>query len=128
MSLARQNAERNAKASQTRIEEDEQRLALAEANMKNLLTKVNEETRNVEKAIADLKRAQEESEGGLDGQLSSLKSGGLVKQAALAGALLFTLRAGVDTVGFLGGDPSFAFPALLQAALAIICIVGFFSL
>ncbi|KAG7348117.1 hypothetical protein IV203_016822 [Nitzschia inconspicua] len=128
MLLARQSAERNAKVSQAKIEEDEQRLALAEANMKKMLERVNRETRNVEEAIADLKRAQEESEGGLDGQLSSIKSGGVVKQAALAGALLFTLRAGVDTVGFLAGDPSHAFPALLQGALAIICIVSFIFL
>jgi hypothetical protein len=128
MSLARQSAERGAKESQEKIVMDEQRLALAEANMKMMLTKVNEETRNVEEAIAELKRAQEESEAGLNGQLSSLKSGGLVKQASLVGALLFTLRAGVDTFGFLGGEPSFAFPALLQGALAIIFIVGFIFL
>jgi hypothetical protein len=126
--LARQSAERSAKVSQAKIQEDEQRLAFAEANMKKMLTKVNEETRNVEEAIAGLKRAQEESEGGLNGQLSSLKSGGLVKQSALAGAFLFTMRAGVDLVGYLGGDPSFAFPALLQGVLAIICIVGFIFL
>jgi hypothetical protein len=125
MSLAKQSAERNARASQAKIEEDEQRLAMAETNMKKMLARVNQETRNVEEAIEDLKRAQEESEGGLDGTLSSLKSGGVVKQAALAGALLFTLRAGVDTIGFLGGDPSHAFPALLQGALAIVCIVAF---
>jgi hypothetical protein len=125
MSLAKQSAERNARASQAKIEEDEQRLAMAETNMKKMLARVNQETRNVEEAIEDLRRAQEESEGGLDGKLSSLKSGGVVKQAALAGALLFTLRAGVDTIGFLGGDPSHAFPALLQGALAIVCIVAF---
>jgi hypothetical protein len=128
MSLARQSAERSAKVTQAKIEEDEQRLALAEANMKATLAKVNCETRNVEEAIAELKRAQEESEGGLNGQLSSIKSGGLVKQAALAGALLFILRAAADTVGFLAGDQSFVFPALLQGALAIVCIVGFFSI
>lgn len=128
MSLARESAERNAKASQAKIDQEEQRLALAEANMKKMLARVNQETRNVEDAIEDLKRAQEESEGGLDGQLSSLKSGGVVKQAALAGALLFTLRAGVDIIGFLGGDSSHAFPALVQGALAILCIVGFIFL
>lgn len=125
MSLAKESAERNAKASQAKIDEDEQRLAMAEANMRKMLTRVNQETRNVEDAIEDLKRAQKDSEGGLDGQLSSLKSGGVVKQAALAGALLFTLRSGVDTIVFLGGDASHAFPAVLQGALAIICILGF---
>jgi hypothetical protein len=124
MSLARQSAERNAKISQTKIDEDEQRLALAEQNMKKLLAKVNEETRNVQVAIDDLQRAQEEAEGGFDSQLSSLKSGGLIKQAALAGAVLFTLRSGVDTIGFLGGDPSHALPAILQGALALVCIIA----
>ena len=126
--LARESAERSAKISQARIDEDEERLALAEQNMKKMLAKVNAETRNVEVAIEDLKRAQEEADGGIDSQLSSLKSGGLIKQATLAGTLLFTLRAGIDTIGFLGGDPSHAFPALLQGALAIVCLVAFLFL
>lgn len=128
MALARESAERNAKKSQARIDEEEQRLAMAEANMKKMLAKVNQETQNVEDAIEDLKRAQLESEGGIDGQLSNLKSGGLIKQATLAGALLFTLRAGVDTIDFVGGDPSHAFPALVQGALAIVCIIAFIAL
>mmetsp|Transcript_2391 Transcript_2391/g.4032 ORF Transcript_2391/g.4032 Transcript_2391/m.4032 type:complete len:129 (-) Transcript_2391:130-516(-) len=128
MALARETAERNAKASQAKIEEDEQRLAMAESNMKKMLSKVNEETRNVEAAIQDLQRAQEEADAGLDGQLSNLKSGGLVKQATLAGAVLFTMRSGVETIGFLGGDPSHTMPALIQGALAILCFVAFLVL
>ncbi|KAL3921649.1 MAG: hypothetical protein SGILL_002638 [Bacillariaceae sp.] len=128
MELARESAERNSKEAEARIAEDEQRLAMADENMKKMLARVNKETQNVEDAIEDLKRAQIESEGAIDGQLSNLKSGGLVKQATLAGALLFTLRAGVDTIGFVGGDPSHAFPALLQGALAIVCIIAFIAL
>jgi hypothetical protein len=128
MQLARESAERNAKKSATMIEQEEARLAVAESNMKKMLAKVNQETKNVEHAIEDLKRAQLESEGGLDGQLSNLKSGGLIKQASLAGALLFTLRAGVDTIGFVAGDPSHALPALVQGALAIVCIIAFTAL
>jgi hypothetical protein len=128
MQLARESAERNAKKSAAMIEQEEARLAVAESNMKKMLAKVNQETKNVEHAIEDLKRAQLESEGGLDGQLSNLKSGGLIKQASLAGALLFTLRAGVDTIGFVAGDPSHALPALVQGALAIVCIIAFTAL
>ena len=100
-------------------------MEVAQGNMKKMLEKVNAETKNVEDAIEDLKRAQAESEGGIDSQLVDLKSGGLVKQAALTGALLFTFRGGVETIAFLGGDPSHALPALIQGAIAIACIVGF---
>ena len=100
-------------------------MEMAQGNVKKMLTKVNAETKAVEDAIEDLKVAQQESEGGIDTQLVGLKNGGLVKQAALAGSLLFTLRSGSEVVGFLAGDPSHALPALIQGALAIACIVGF---
>jgi len=123
--LAKEQAERNSRNTLEKIEENEKRMEIAQGNMKKMLERVNAETKNVEDAIEDLKRAQEESEGGIDTQLAGLKSGGLVKQAALAGALLFTLRSGAETIGFLGGDPSHALPALIQGALAIACIVAF---
>lgn len=128
MSLARESAERISKVSQDKMEEEEQRLVAAQANMQKMLSRVNKETQNVEKAIEDLRKAQIESEGSLDGQLSDLKSGGLIKQATLAGTLLFTFRAGIEIVAFLTGDMSHAMPALLQGALAIMCMVGFFFL
>lgn len=128
MSLARESAERISKVSQDKMEEEEQRLVAAQANMQKMLSRVNKETQNVEKAIEDLRKAQIESEGSLDGQLSDLKSGGLIKQATLAGTLLFTFRAGIEIVAFLTGDMSHAMPALLQGALAITCMVGFFFL
>jgi len=124
-SLAQETAERSAKASQEKIEEDEKRLEIAQDNMKKMINRVNEESRNVEKAMEELKRAQEESERGLDSQLVDLKRGGIIKQAILVGAILFTFRSGAETIGFLGGDLSHAVPALIQGALAIICIVGF---
>jgi len=126
--LARENAERNAKTSRERVKEDEQRFEIAQGNMKKMLSRVNEETKNVETAIEDLRLAQEESEGGLDTQLVGLKSGGLIKQSTLVGAILFTFRSGTETIGFLGGDPAHAVPALIQGVLAIICIVGFIFL
>jgi hypothetical protein len=100
-------------------------MEIAQGNVKKMLTKVNAETKAVSDAIEDLKKAQLDSEGGIDSQLVGLKSGGLVKQAALAGGLLFTLRSGAETIAFLAGDPSHALPALIQGALAIACIVGF---
>ena len=103
-------------------------MEIAQGNMKKMLTRVNAETKNVEVAIEDLKRAQEDTEGGIDTQLVDLKSGGLVKQAALAGALLFTFRSGAEAIGFVGGDPSHALPLLIQGALAILCIIGFIFL
>lgn len=123
--LAKEQAERNSKVSLERIEENERRMEMAQGNVKKMLTKVNAETKAVEDAIEDLKIAQQDSEGGIDTQLVGLKNGGLVKQAALAGSLLFTLRSGSEVVGFLAGDPSHAVPALIQGALAIACIVGF---
>lgn len=125
MMLAREQAERNAQVSQQKIDEDEQRMAAAEANMKKVLARVGSETRNVERAIEDLKRAQVEAEGGLDGQLSDLKSRGVVKQAALAGTLLFALRSGVETIALVGGDPTHVTAALLQGGLAVLCLVAF---
>lgn len=123
--LAKEQAERNSLANLEKIEENEKRMEVAQGNMKKMLEKVNEETRAVEEAIEDLKRAQAATEGGIDSQLVDLKSGGLVKQAALAGGLLFTLRSGAETIAFLAGDPSHALPALIQGALAIAFIIGF---
>ena len=111
-----------------KIEDTEKRMEVAQGNMKKMLKKVNAETKAVEDAIEDLKMAQAATEGGIDSQLVDLKSGGLIKQAALAGGLLFTLRSGAETVAFLAGDPSHAFPALIQGALAIACIIGFIFL
>lgn len=127
-SLARLDAERNAKVSQEKIDEDEQRLELANSNMKKMLSRVNEESTNVENAIEELKRVQEESDRGLDSQLVDLKRGGLIKQATLVGGVLFTFRSGAEIIGFLAGDPSHAVPALIQGALAVLCIFSFIFL
>jgi len=96
--------------------------------MEKMLAKVNEETKNVEDAIEDLKRAQVEMDGGVDSQLSSLKSGGIIKQASLVGTLLFTLRSGIDGVAFIAGDSSHLLPATVQAAIAVVCLVAFIFL
>lgn len=128
MLLARQQAERNSQKTQEMLEEDEERLAIAEGNMRKMLAKVNEESRNVEVAIEDLKKAQENMDAGVEGQLSGLKSGGIVKQATLVGTVLFGFRSAVEAVAVLGGDSTHLLPAALQAAIAVTCLVAFIFL
>ena len=125
MELAQASATRNSKATEDKIREDEERLAAAESNMKKMLEKVNAETKNVEAAIADLKAAQQEIDGGMDSQLIDLKKGGLMKQATLVGTLLFSLRAVTDGIAFAAGDSSHLFPALVQSGIALICLAIF---
>ena len=110
------------------MEEDERRLAMAEANMQKMLDKVNQETKEVEKAIEELKEAQAELDSDAVGQLAGLKSGGIVKQATLVGTLLFSVRALTEGVLFFGGDSSHLMPAALQAGIAVVCLVAFLFL
>ena len=93
--------------------------------MKKMLEKVSAETKNVEKAIEDLKAAQKEMDGGVDSQLLDLKKGGIVKQATLVGTLLFSLRAVTDGIAFIAGDSSHLMPALIQAGIALVCFAIF---
>jgi hypothetical protein len=128
MALAKESAERNSKQSAARIEQDQQRLATADGNMRKMLARVNAETKNVESAIGDLKKAQEDSEGGVETQLSGLKSGGIVKQATLVGTLLFSFRSATEGIAYLSGDASHFLPAVVQAAIAVVCLVAFLFL
>jgi ribosomal protein S20 len=128
MALAKESAERNAKKSAGMTEENQQRLAMAETSMRKMLVSVNKETKNVEEAIEDLKQVQMDSEGGVDSQLIDLKSGGVVKQATLVGALLFSLRSVADGVAYMGGDATHLMPAEIQAAIAVACLVAFLFL
>eukprot|EP00980_Cylindrotheca_fusiformis_P012721 scaffold3108_cov152-Cylindrotheca_fusiformis.AAC.12 len=120
--LAESSAMRSSKESDDRMREDEQRLAQAETNMRKMLAKVNAETKNVESAIEDLKNAQAESEGSVDGRLIDLKSGGLVKQATLVGTLLFSIRSIIEGIAFLSGDPTHLLPAVIQGGIALLCL------
>lgn len=128
MALAMESAARNAKVSQDRINDEQERLAAAEDNMRKMLDKVNQEAKNVEAAIEDLKRAQLEMEGGVDDKLMSLKSGGIIKQATLVGTLLFSLRSFVEGVAYLGGDATHLMPAVLQGVVAVVCFIVFLVL
>lgn len=107
------------------MEEDQQRLNMAEKSMKKMLAKVSAETKVVEEAIKDLEEAQASIDKDAVGQLVGLKSGGLVKQGAIVGALLFSVRSFAEGIGFFAGDSSHLLPAILQAAIAVVCLVAF---
>ena len=96
--------------------------------MKKMLAKVDQETKEVEKAIEELKQAQAAMDSDTVGQLAGLKSGGIVKQATLVGALLFSIRAFTDGVLFMGGDSSHMMPAAVQAVIALACFAAFMFL
>jgi hypothetical protein len=81
-----------------------------------------------QRLMTDLKKAQEDSEGGLETQLSGLKSGGIVKQATWVGTLLFSFRSAVEGIAYLGGDASHLLPAIVQDAIAVVCLVAFLFL
>jgi len=128
MELAKETAARNAKQSQDRMDVEQERLAAAEANMRKLLEKVNQETKNVEMAIEDLRQAQVDIQGGVDDKLTSLKSGGIIKQATLVGTLLFSVRSLAEGVVYLGGDATHLMPAVVQGVIAVVCLIAFLFL
>ena len=92
--------------------------------MTTQLQKVAKETAEVEKALEDLKAAQEELDSNF---MVKLKTGGLPKQAALAGFVLFSIRSILDSVTALNtGDPSSMSAALAQGVIALVCAAVFF--
>ena len=104
------------------MEEDAKRLAQAEASMEAMLSRVNKETAEVEKAVEDLKQAQAQVENNFAAQL---RQGGLLKQGSLVGLLLFSVRSIVDSVASLS-DESHLAAALIQGAIAVVCAIIFF--
>lgn len=115
------------------IKSEEQRLSEAEASVNRLIQKVARETEAVQEAMGDLERAKNEiSEGGgasgIENTALDLKKGGIVKQAALVGGLLFGSRAFTETILVLGGSngDGHVVPALAQAAIALACAGYFF--
>jgi len=121
--FAQESAERSAAKASIATQAEQARLDLAEASMVKIISKVNRETAGVELAVEGLKEAQESMSSD---PVMKLASGSLLKQAGLAGTILFTLRSGVDTVAMLGGDSTHAMPALVQGALALACAFYFF--
>jgi hypothetical protein len=116
------------KAASSLGKEDRRRLEKAESAMEQVLRRVTAETEQVEKAVQDLQAAQKSLETGTD-LASKLRSGGLPKQAALSGFLLFSLRSILDTVAALGNAAdaqALTTSALLQSAVAFACAAYFF--
>ena len=107
------------------LESEKQRISEAEASVSRLINKVAKETDSVQKAMEDLELAKNEagSGGGIENTALDLKQGGIVKQAALVGLLLFGSRAFTETILVVGspyGNEHFV-PAVLQGAIALAC-------
>lgn len=120
--LAKASAGESAQTAVDNLEADAKRLSQAEKSMEAMLDRVNKETSEVAKAVEDLKAAQAEVDADF---LVKLKSGGIVKQSAFVGLVLFSLRSIFDTVASMG-DPSHMTPALIQGGIALACAALFF--
>ena len=114
-SYAQQSAETTAQEAVDAVSSEAERLANAEAAMASMLERVNSETAQVEKAVEDLKTAQAEMD---NDPLVKLKQGGIPKQAALAGFLLFTFRSIGDTIAAFT-DENLLAGALVQGGIAL---------
>jgi len=124
--LAQAQASAKAKNAESTVQNDAQRLVAAERSMQTQLDKVAQETAEVERAVADLRAAQEELNKDLG---SKLRAGGLPKQGALAGLLLFGVRSILDSLTAVStGDPAALTAALVQGAIAVVCAIAFFFL
>ncbi len=118
--------EASAKSRSDSLKDEEKRLAEAQGSVVRLVDKVKEETVEVEKAMEDLKRAQEELMNDPLMKAADLKSGGIVKQGALVGALLFSFRSFGEVLllaGPNGADHGVA--AAVQAVIALACAAYF---
>jgi hypothetical protein len=120
--LARASASKNAQKEIDMLSNDSRRLDQAEASISSMLQRVNRETAGVSRAVEDLQRAQSELDKDF---LFKLKNGGIAKQGALVGFVLFSIRSIVDQIASFG-DESHMTAALAQGAIAIICAAYFF--
>jgi hypothetical protein len=106
------------------IDINAQRLARAESSMVTMLERVNKETAAVEKAVQDLQQAQMDMATKKSSDpVVKLRQGGIPKQAALVGLLLFSFRSIADSIAAMGdstgsGDMT---AALIQGAIALAC-------
>lgn len=100
------------------------RLDAAEQAVQTWLNRVKAEQGAVQQAVDDLSAAQKEIDGG-GGAITKLRQGGLPKQMALVGLLLFSVRSIIDTVASLS-DPSLLTSALIQGGIALACAVYLF--
>lgn len=87
-----------------------------------MLDRVNKEASEVAKAVEDLQKAQSELDRDF---LYRLKKGGIAKQGAMVGVVLFSIRSIIDSIASFG-DESHITAALAQGAIAILCAAFFF--
>lgn len=106
------------------LEEEEQRLKSASGSVSRLVEKVKQETMEVEKAVAELKDAQESMGDNPLSQAVDLKKAGVVRQSALVGALLFSFRSVGELLAVAQGTgdvEGHGTAAAIQAFIALAC-------
>mmetsp|Transcript_19610 Transcript_19610/g.24181 ORF Transcript_19610/g.24181 Transcript_19610/m.24181 type:complete len:385 (-) Transcript_19610:42-1196(-) len=101
------------------LKNEERRLAQAEGSVERLVDKVKKETLEVEKAMEDLKKTQEDLMDNPLMKAADLKAGGIVKQGALVGTVLFTFRS-LGEVFLLSGGPEHGTAAIVQGIIAMV--------
>ena len=122
--LAAASAKRNAQTKAAATEETAQRFAAAETSMRSMLDRVETERSAVAQAVQELEAANQQVDSNM---LVQLKKGGIPKQLALVGCVLFAGRSIADTIAAVGGnDESVLASALVQAVIAIACAIAFF--
>ena len=128
MQLAKENAERNASRQVASMEGDRVRMEQAENTMAKLVDRVKTENAEMERAMKDLSVAQDQLANDPAMRLLNLKDQGYVKQGALVGTLLFSVRALGDVLamGFSADSNAHATAALVQGAIALVCAAYFF--
>mmetsp|Transcript_25286 Transcript_25286/g.38350 ORF Transcript_25286/g.38350 Transcript_25286/m.38350 type:complete len:258 (-) Transcript_25286:275-1048(-) len=122
-SFAKDSSAKSAARVELAMKEDQARLERAQASMSKIIEKVNRERAEVEKAVKELEDAQRNSSNDV---LTTFASGGIIKQGALTGTILFTVRSALEMFYVLGGESSHAIPALIQGALALAFAAYFF--
>lgn len=106
---------------------DQGRLEAAQSSVSRIIGKVRTEEVGVQKAVADLQKAQADMNDNPLMKLSNLKQSGVVKQGALVGAILFGSRSITESVAMFGLDgESHASAALAQGVIAFASAAFFF--
>lgn len=122
LELAEASAQKNAQSAVDTLSGDAARLAQAQGAIEIMLKRVKKETSQVEKAVEDLKLAEAEMDKDF---ILRLKRGGIPKQAALVGVLLFSIRSIADTIASVS-DESHLPAALIQGGVALACAAFLF--
>jgi hypothetical protein len=105
------------------LQSDEARLKEAEGSVSRLVEKVRAETLEVEKAVADLKTAQDSLGEDPLFQAAGLKKAGIVRQSAVVGTILFSFRSAGELLLMAQGTnvEGHGVSAAIQALIALAC-------